>query len=162
MNWLDIVIFIFLIVSAIGGLASGLIKSLFNLAGLIAGVVLAGRFYLSFSQLFGFINNETGARIVAFIIIFLLVMIIAGILGVIFTRLVSAVLLGWLNRLLGAVLGIIIGGIFIAAILAVIVKMAGPNSIVSGSALAIFLLDRFPVVLSLLPPGFDSIRQFFK
>jgi membrane protein required for colicin V production len=162
MNWLDIIIIIILIVSAIGGLSTGLIKSLFTLAGLIAGVVLAGHFYVSFSQLFGFVNNETGARIIAFIIIFLLVMIVATILGVIFTNLVSAVLLGWLNRLLGAVLGVIIGAIFIAAILAIIVKMAGPNSVITGSFIAQFLLDRFPVVLGLLPPGFDMIRRFFK
>src|SRR5512136_2941000 len=162
MNWLDIIIIVILIIAAFLGLISGLIRSLFSLIGLLVGVVLAGRFYVALAQLFSFLNNDTAARIVAFVIIFLVVMIIATILGVVFTRLVSAVLLGWLNRLLGAIFGVIIAAIFIGAVLAVWVKFAGPNSAFTGSLIAPFLLDRFPLVLSLLPSEFNPIRQFFK
>jgi membrane protein required for colicin V production len=162
MNWLDLVILVLLIISAIAGLVSGLIKSLFSLAGLILGVVLAGRFYVALAENLGFISNDNGARIVAFIIIFVGVMIIAAILGVFFTKLVSTILLGWLNRLLGAFFSVILGAIFIGAILAVWVKFAGPNSAITGSVIASFLLDRFPLVLGLLPQEFNTIRQFFE
>jgi membrane protein required for colicin V production len=162
MNWLDIVVIIFLIISLIGGFANGLIKSLFSLIGLVVGVVLAGRFYVGLAGSLGFISNPSAARIVAFIIIFLVVMIIAAILGIIFTKLVSAILLGWLNRLLGGVFGLILGAIFISAILTIWVKYAGGGSTVEGSALGQFLLQRFPVVLALLPKEFDTVRQFLQ
>ncbi len=135
---------------------------MFSLAGVIVGVVLAGRFYIALSEHLTFISNEKAARIVAFIIIFLIVIIIATILGIIFTKLVSAMLLGWLNRLGGAVFGVIIGAIFIAAILAIWVKYAGENSAITGSAIAPFLIARFPLILALLPKEFDTIRQFFQ
>ena len=37
----------------------------------------------------------------------------------------------------------------------------GPGDAISGSALARLLLDSFPVVLTLLPAEFDSVRSFF-
>jgi membrane protein required for colicin V production len=97
MNWLDIVILIILVLSAFGGLKNGLIKSLLSLIGLIVGVVLAGRFYESFSGVLSFISSERAAHIAAFVIIFLLVIIIFQYWGLIQND--FAILLGWLNRL---------------------------------------------------------------
>jgi membrane protein required for colicin V production len=162
MNWLDIVIVILLLVSAISGFANGLIKSIFSLVGLIVGIFLAGHFYVALSEHLTFISNENAARIVAFIIIFLAVAIVAGILGAILTKIISAILLGWLNRLGGAVFGVVLGGIFIGLILAIWVKYAGGSGVVSGSAIAPILLDRIPVILALLPKEFDTIRQYLQ
>ena len=53
------------------------------------------------------------------------------------------------------------GAILISALLATIVKFFG-EGIVTDSALAGFLLDKFPIVLGLLPSQFDSIRDFFQ
>jgi membrane protein required for colicin V production len=162
MNWLDIVIIVLLIVSAFSGFASGLIKSVFSLAGMILGVMLAGRFYVALAGNLGFITNETAARIVAFIIIFLVIMIVAAILGSLFTKLVSAIMLGWLNRLGGAALGIVLGGIFIGAILTLWVKFGGISGALTESAIAPILLDKIPVVMALFPQEFNSVRQFFQ
>lgn len=162
MNWLDVIIIILLVIAAVSGLKTGLIKSVFSLIGLIVGVVLAGRFYTALAGNLTFISDENIARIAAFIIIFLVVMIIATILGIVVTRLVSAILLGWLNRLLGAVFSLILGAIFIAAILAVWVKFAGPGGPIVDSVMAPFLLDKFPVILALLPSEFGTIKQFFQ
>jgi membrane protein required for colicin V production len=162
MNWLDIVLAIFLVISIIGGIANGLIKSVFSLAGLIVGVVLAGRYYSSLADHLPFITNERAASIVGFIIIFLVVVIVASILGAIFTKVVSDIMLGWINRLGGAVFSFFTGALFMAAVLAIWVKYSGENSSISGSYLASVLLDRFPLVLGLLPPEFDIIRRFFQ
>ncbi len=162
MNWLDIVIVIALVFSAISGFANGLIKSVLSFIGLIVGVVLAGRFYVALSEHLSFISSESAARIVAFIIIFLVVMIIATIVGVILTKVVSTMLLGWLNRLLGLAFGVLIGAVFIGSILAIWVKYMGPNDTIINSPLAKFLVDRFPLVLDLLPSEFNSIRSFFR
>jgi membrane protein required for colicin V production len=162
MNWLDIVIIIFLAVSVISGIMSGFIKTLFSLVGLIVGVVLAGRFYISLAERLTFISDENTAKIVAFILIFAVVSIIAAILGVIFTKIVSAMALGWINRLLGGIAGLFLGAISIAALLVILVKFAGIGDLVSGSALATFLIDKLPIVTGLLPKEFDTINQFFQ
>lgn len=162
MNWLDIVIIVLLVASVIGGIFNGLIKTLFGLAGLIVGVVLAGRFYGSLADFMGFISNENAARVVAFIVIFACVCILAGILGLLLTKFVSAITLGWINRLLGGLFGLLTGSILIGAILVILVKYAGISDIVAESALGTFLADKLPIVLGLLPGEFDSIKSYLE
>jgi membrane protein required for colicin V production len=161
MNWLDIVILIILAISVFMGLKTGLIKMLISLAGLILGIFLAGRLYQSLANHLTFISSEKAAQIVAYLIILFVVLIIAAIIAWLLTRMISAILLGWVNRGGGAVVGLLISAIFIGAILAVWAKYGG-NSIVSHSWLAKLLVDKFPLVLALLPAQFDSLRSFFK
>jgi membrane protein required for colicin V production len=162
MNWLDIVIIILLIGSVIGGIMNGLIKSIFGLAGLIAGVILAGRFYVSLADHLGFISNDNTARVVAFILIFVFICVIAALLGLIFSKILSAISLGWINRFLGGLLGLLIGAIAIAAILVILTKYAGISDTVARSALGTFLVDKLPLVLGLLPVEFDTIKSYFE
>lgn len=162
MNWIDIVILAVLIACTICGIAIGLIKSIFSLAGLILGVILAGQFYVSFASVLSFLPGDIAPRIAAFIIIFLAVMLIATLLGILLTKLISAVMLGWINRLGGAVIGTLLGAIFVAAILAIWVKVVGPGNILVTSKLAPILLDKLPLILGLLPSDFKSIRDFFR
>jgi membrane protein required for colicin V production len=162
MNWLDIVILIMIVISAVSGFASGLIKSVFSLAGLIVGIVLAGRYYVGFSNQLGFIPGDSGPRIAAFIIIFLAVMLVATLLGIILTKIISAIMLGWLNRIGGAVLGIVLGAFFAASLLAIWVQVGSPGDFMNDSKLAPILLDKLPFILGLLPPEFNNVQQFFQ
>jgi membrane protein required for colicin V production len=161
MNWLDIVIIIALLLSAVSGLMNGLIKSLFSLAGLIIGIILARHYYTALAGYLTFIPDLSAARIAAFVIILVAVGIVATILGALFTRIISTISLGWLNRLGGAVFGVILGAVFIAAILSLWAKYGG-SSVVSDSALATLLVARLPLVLALLPAEFDVVRQYFQ
>ena len=161
MNWLDIIIIILLIGSMIGGFIFGLIKTVFSLAGLIVGVILAGHYYGPLSDYLAFVPTQKGPPVAAFIIIFLAVMIIAALLGFLLSKLISAVLLGWLNRLGGAILGLILGSIFIAAFLVIIAKVADGAGFLNESAIAPVLLDSIPLILVFLPPEFDKVHQFF-
>jgi membrane protein required for colicin V production len=97
---------------------------------------------------------------VAFIIILLVVVLVVALLAALLTKLISAVKLGWINRLGGAVLGVFLGAIFVAALLAVWVKVASPD-VVANSRIALVLLDKLPFILGLLPSDFDSIRNLF-
>jgi membrane protein required for colicin V production len=162
MNWLDIVIIIILIISVVSGIKQGVIKILFSLAGGIIGVVLAGRYSDSLASKLTFISDPNIAGIVAFVIIILAVMIIAMILAMVVKKIISAILLGWVDKLGGAVLGLIMGAIFCAAALSMWMRYQGSVDAVTGSAIANFLLDKFPVVLGLLPSEFKSIRDFFQ
>ena len=161
MNWLDIIIIVALIVPIFTGLMQGLIKAALSLAGIILGVYLASNFYENLAGIMTFISNEDIANIVAFIIILALVFIVAQVAAFFLRATIKAPTLGWVDRVGGAVFGFVMGAIFISAVLATIVKFFG-EGIVTESALAAFLLDKFPIVLGLLPSQFDSIREFFQ
>jgi membrane protein required for colicin V production len=162
MNWLDIIILVFVAGITFVGLKIGLIKTVLSLAGIIIGVVLAGRFYASVAKILTFISQENIANIVAFAIILIVVIIIASVLAVLLKWIAKVTLLGWVNHLGGAVFGFVMGTIFCAAILALWAKYAGTPDILRESLLAGILLDRFPAVLGLLPKEFDAIRSFFQ
>jgi membrane protein required for colicin V production len=161
-NWLDIVIIVILAIQTITGFVQGFIKALGSLIGLIVGIILAGRFYENLAGgPLGFISNSDVANVVAFVLILLVVWGIFSIVAAFLTKLVSVVFLGWLNRFAGAVFGLTMGALFIGAALAIWARYFGTNSL-SDSVMASFLLDKFPVVLGLLPSQFDSIKQFFQ
>ena len=158
MNWLDIVIIAVLIPGAFTGLRIGLIKASLSLAGLIVGINLAGRYYLTLAEQLTFIPQEKVSQIVGFAIILLCIMLIVGLL----TRLISMVMSGWVNRLGGIVFGLTISALSVSILLAIWVKFFGMSQIVSDSGLASLLLNQLPIVLALLPSEFDVIRSFFK
>ena len=161
MNWLDIVILIIIGVCAFIGLRKGLIKAVLSLAGLIVGVVLAGRYFRPFSEHLTFIPNETLARIAAFLIILIGVMVIATLLARLLKWAISAIMLGWVDRVGGVMFGIFLGAMLCSAGLAIWARIAGTEGAISESIIARLLLDRFPLVLALLPDEFDLIRPFF-
>jgi len=178
MSWLDIVIIIVIAIPTILGLKTGIIKASFSLAGLILGVILAGHYYIPFSEQLSALSPGI-ARIVAFAIILVGVWVIAILLSGLVERAVammllgwvnrlvgavfgSMMLLGWVNRLVGAVFGFVVGAILCSALLAIWVKFLGIQSFIVDSALATILLDRFPMVLALLPDEFNAVRSFFQ
>lgn len=160
MNWLDILLLVLLAVPAISGLFRGLVKSALALVGIILGVFLAGQFYDTVAGWLGFISNADVANVVGFFIVFLVVIIIANILGNLLKNVLSMTLLGWVDRLGGAVFGFLLGAIALSTILALWVKFFGSDAI-AESFLASALLDKFPLVLGLLPDEFEAIRDFF-
>jgi len=162
MNWLDIVILVIIVIATFLGLWIGLIRAALFLVGIIVGVFLAGRYYIPLSQHLSFIGDEGIARVVAFAIILVAVIVVALLLALLLKWLTSVVMLGWVNRLGGAVFGLFLGTLFCGAVLAIWVKFLGSGDTIEGSVLARFLLDRFPMVLALLPAEFDSVRDFFR
>jgi len=162
MSLLDIAIIVIIGIAAFIGLRIGIIKAVLTLAGVIVGVILAGRFYVALADRLTFIPQETLARVVAFAIILFSVMLIASIIAGVLKWFASIILLGWVNRLGGALIGLIMGAIFCGTLLAIWTKFLGIAEPVAESALANFLLDYFPMVLALLPEEFDSVRSFFQ
>ena len=123
---------------------------------------MAGRYYAPFSQLLPFIPNENAAKIAAFAIILIGVIAIAVALAFLLKWIASVMMLGWVNRVGGAVFGLVLGAFLCSAVLALWVKFLGIQGAINESSLATILLDRFPMVLALLPDEFDAIRSFFQ
>ncbi len=162
MNWLDIVILVVAAIATFLGLRIGIIKAALSLAGLIVGVILAGRYCVPLAEQLAFIPQADVAKVVAFAIILIGVMVIASVLAKLFKWAASAVMLGWVNRLGGAAFGLVLGALLCGALLATWARFLGVAEIISDSNLAVILLDRFPAVLVLLPDEFDAIRSFFR
>jgi len=161
MNWLDIVIIVVAVLLGLAGLRQGIIRTVFGIAGVIAGIVLAGRYYDELAALL-FPSGATWAHIAAYVIILLATLLVAGVVGWLIARLVHFAMLGWLDRLVGFILGVVIGGLLCAAILAIVLKYyPGAEAVITQSGLARFLMNGFPLLLALLPAEFDFIRDFF-
>ncbi|MCD6391849.1 MAG: CvpA family protein [Dehalococcoidia bacterium] len=161
MNWLDIVIIVVAVLLGAVGLRQGIIKTVFGIAGLIGGIVLAGRYYDELAAVLSS-SGATWVNIAAYAIILIATLIVAGVIGRLVAKLVHLVLLGWLDRLVGCILGVFIGSLLCAAILAIVVNYyPGTEAVISQSGLARFLMEGFPLLLALLPEEFDSIRDFF-
>jgi membrane protein required for colicin V production len=161
MNWLDIVIVAYLIVSVITGIMQGLIKSVLSLLGIIVGLIIAANSYKQLGEMLSFISNKDISEIVAFIIIMGAVMAVAAILALVLKTIIKTIMLGWVDRIGGGVFGLLMGVLSISGILAVIVKLTGSN-LISESIFAGFLLDKFPIILGFLPSEFKTIKDFFK
>ena len=162
MNWLDIVILVLIAIPTLIGLKIGIIKAALSLAGVILGTILAGNYYAALAEELTFISQDNLAKIAAFAFILIGVMLIASVLAAVLKWIVSAVMLGWVNRLGGAIFGFALGAVFCSALLAIWGKFLGTEGPLMSSGLATLLLDRFPMVLSLLPAEFDAVRSFFQ
>ncbi len=162
MSWLDIVIIVALAITTFFGLRTGIIKAALSLAGLILGVLLAGRYYVPLSEQLPFISQGGVAKIIAFAIILVGLVVIAGVLARLLKWTASVLMLGWVNRIGGAIFGLVLGAIFCGALLAIWVKFFGATGALSESSLTAMLLDQFPLVLALLPDEFEVIRSFFR
>lgn len=162
MNWLDIVILVVLVGGTIMGLRTGLIKAALSLAGVIVGVMLAGRFYIPLAERLSFILQAGVAKVVAFVLILIVVMLIASLLARLLQWVTSATMLGWIDHLGGGVLGLVLGSLLTGSLLAIWARFFDITETIRHSAIAAMLLDRFPVVLALLPDEFGALRSFFK
>ena len=162
MSWLDIIVLVAIAIATFLGLKLGIIKAVLSLAGVIVGVILAGRYCIPLSQWLSFIPNEDVAKIVAFAIILIGVMVIASVLAMLLKWAITLEMLGWVNRFGGAVFGLALGAVYCGALLATWVKFLGIEDAIAESALAAILLERFPMVLALLPDEFNAIRSFFQ
>ena len=161
MNWLDIVIIVVIVLLGIAGLRQGMIRTVFGIAGLIGGIVLAGRYYGELAALL-FPSGAIWGNIAAYAIILLATLLVAGVIGWLVAKLVHFAALGWLDRLVGFILGVVIGGLLCAAVLAIVGKYyPGAEAVISQSVIAKFLMEQFPLLLALLPAEFDFIRDFF-
>ncbi|MFO7772766.1 MAG: CvpA family protein [Dehalococcoidia bacterium] len=161
MKWLDIVIIVVAGILGFVGLRNGIIRTAFGIAGLIGGIVLAGRYYSGLAALLS-PGDAIWATIAAYAIILVATMVVAGVVGWFVAKLVHIAMLGWLDRLIGFILGVFIGCMLCAAILAIVGKShPGMEGVISESAIARFLMGGFPLLLALLPDEFGFIRDFF-
>jgi len=163
MNGLDILIGITLALGAFMGLRKGIVRMLLPLVGLVIGVPLAGRYYQTLAERV-FHSQASSMQIISFVLIVLAAVIAASLAASLISRALSLILLGWLNGLLGGVLGILLAMMAWGAVLALFISFPAlaPEGLIRDSFLASLILERFPLLLALLPEEFDRVRTFFR
>ena len=107
MNFIDIIISIFVLLFAYKGLKRGIIKELISLLSLILGIYIAINFsflledYLSKNLS----KYEEFVSIISFIVVFLIVFLFLKTAGFVIKKLVKTLQLGFLDKLLGLLFG---------------------------------------------------------
>ncbi len=97
-------------VSVLAAFLHGFFVELFSVVGLIAGLVVAGMYYMQFaSWLARFIESPPVAAATAFLLIAIGMMVAAGIVGRLLRSVLRNVGLGWADRLAGAAFGAVKG-----------------------------------------------------
>jgi len=160
MNWLDIVILVAIAIPTIIGLRVGIIKAAFSLAGLIAGIVLAGWYYIPLSEKLSFISPLSLAKIAAFAIILIGVIVVAAMLAWLLRRVTSIMMLGSVDKVGGAILGFVLGALLCGALLAAYANFLGEAKIIKESQVATILIDCFSMVLPLFLNQLNTISSF--
>ncbi len=123
MNYIDIIILLFLLFGAFRGFSKGLIIEVATLAGLL-GVYLAIN-YSPYTEgiLRDFLNVSVTPRYLSYLalaVTFIVVVVAVFIIGKLLTKLIDIISLGLLNKLLGTVLGIVKYFIIVCVLLLIV------------------------------------------
>jgi membrane protein required for colicin V production len=162
MNGLDIALIGLLGIPAFMGFRSGLIRMVANLAGIFIGITLVGQFGGDVSnQLASFIDNETVAKILGFVIIVAVTLTIATFIGNLVKKALTFVFLGWLDKVAGTALGLLVGAMF--ASVTIFILDSGPfettNRLVAESGFAGFFIDIILPLANLLPGNLETLAE---
>ena len=152
MTIVDWMIVVVLAGSVLAGLARGFLRSVFSLAGLIAGVALASWNYWRLAAVLKrFIHSVEIADAVAFLIIAFLVMAVAAILGSLRAKFFEKVGLGCLDRLAGALFGFVEGLVFVTLCILVTVAFFPQTAWLTEARLPRYFFGALHVSIQVTP-----------
>lgn len=125
-NWLDVVLLLMLIASAVAGLRTGFARVIIGLVATVAGIIAGFWCYrVVAAQLLAWTRlDERMANIFGFLIVFVAVLIVGSLLATLMARLFRWMGLSWFDHLLGGVAGFVRGVLFIAVLADVVVAFA--------------------------------------
>ncbi len=125
MNYIDIILGIILVLSAINGFRKGLIAEVASLAALVLGIWGAIKFsYVTSEFLVENFNLQTEyLNIISFVVTFVVIVILVHVVGNVINKLVETVMLGFVNKLAGLVFGILRSALILSIILVVFHKI---------------------------------------
>jgi membrane protein required for colicin V production len=153
-DWFLIAILAYSIIMAF---LRGIIRELFSLGGLIAGILIASWNYTHIAELLErFITTPATAQIVAFLFIVIAVMVLSTLLGKALNRTAHAIGLGFFDRLLGAVFGLARGCLFGVAILMAVAAFRPHSTWVENSRLSPYFLAGVHAVSFVVPYGLQQ------
>ena len=160
MNWVDIVVIIVLILSFIGGMKDGAVKSFFSLLALIIIIPLTGLSYRLIASLLSFLPGINWENFFGFFITMVIISIILHFIFLVPRKIIQKIWKkGCLFRLVGGILNVF--GATIGFTIFTLVLLAFPifdwlERWVSGSGILMWLVDKFGFVQAMLPEVFHK------
>lgn len=118
MEILDIIVLVLLVIGLITGIKDGVVKRVLGLVGLVAGLIIGKKIYLSVAEkLMPFLGmSEKTTQIIAFALILIIVPLIFSLIAWLIGNLLKTAGLGWVNRLLGGIIGVITNALFVGLV----------------------------------------------
>ena len=137
MNWIDIVIIIAVVATALIGWRMGLIRSALMVVGIIVAVELAAQISEPLAaKLNETVKSDSIATVVAYLIVGAIAFLATQVAASFANKLLATLKLGWVNTVGGAAMGAMSGLIMGAALVAVLARLAFlvPESFVENLA----------------------------
>ncbi len=163
MNTLDIIILALVLMFALLGLKNGLLRSVFSLAGIIAGLFLATRYNEKFTTLFGFLKIEPKLlSLLCFLVIIVFVYILSGYIAGKISGINTVT--KTFDKLLGATLGIF-KGIIIASLFLLLTTNTFnlfSKSQIDGSRFYSIIINAAPEVYNYFQKIFPGAKDFYE
>jgi uncharacterized membrane protein required for colicin V production len=162
MNWIDAIVIIAWILTALWGFSAGLIRIVIPLVAVIVGLAVSSRIAEDVGNIFSGLTDSEGAQTIGgFVLIFLGIFIISAIvsfwIGMV-TRFLP--MFGILNRTAGMAAAIVIGFLLLSGVLTGVQKFSDRvDDDIDESALGSFLADNFDEVtrgVKLIPGDWDD------
>ena len=161
MNYIDIIIVVFLVGFGVGGLRKGIMIEAATLLGLALG--LYGAFHFSdftAGQLVEHVEIDPKyLKVVSFVVTFLVVAILVNLLGRLIAKLVKAINLGFIDKLGGFVIGIA-KGLLVCSLLLMLLNVLNLKGVIKEETKQESVL--YPWVEKAVPyvsQGFDLVKE---
>lgn len=167
MDWLSLLILVFVGLMAFAGLRQGLMRQVLGLAGLVAALVLAFQYYerVGTFLLDYFVIPRALANTIGFAAVCVGVGLAVSIVEWLWGRLVRYTPVSWLDAAGGALFGLLKGAVIVALVLLVLyaLPVKGLREVIDGSSIAREFLDASPIIYGkleeILPTGVPSFIQ---
>jgi len=125
LNWLDIVLGLIILSSAIAGLRAGFTRVVIGLLATVVGLLVGFWFYrMVGDQLHPWISTPAIANVLGFFLIFFGVALLGSLIAALLSKMLRWVGLSWFNYLLGGVAGFVRGALVVAVLADVLVAFA--------------------------------------
>lgn len=163
LNWLDIVLIVILLASAIMSARKGFSREIIGLAAALFAFVLGMWFYgLAGSFVSPFVGSPGLANLIGFLLVVFAVLACGGVLGWIVNRFLRTIGLSFFDRLLGAAFGLARGALVAMAILTAFISFGAyaesktePRAVVN-SQIAPYILQASHWFVALAPMELKS------
>lgn len=144
---------------AVLGLYWGFIRQVLAVAGIVVGILLAGRYSEDVAAwLSSFVASPQVASAAGFILVVIFVSSLSSLVASFLRIFVGLLFLGWIDHLLGAVLGVVQAVIVGTVITIAMVVFPDPawQELLTGSRFALFFIQVGDLIGGILPPAFQT------
>ncbi len=165
-NYLDIILAIFLALGLFRGFVHGLFVELASLIGLIAGIYGAIHFsYYAVDFMHDRVDwSDATINLVAFAVTFIIIVLVISLAARILTKVASFAMLGLINKILGAVFGVLKSAFILSVLLMFVTALRGRTQILDedikeNSVLYPYIQPLAPLLLPNILKEVDGYRN---